>query len=68
MIQYYYSTKSDPKILLEDQLQAGSWVRVERPTEEEAALLIQLGIDSDVLTDALDPHEVPRIEYDDGWT
>ncbi len=43
-------------------------MRVERPTEEEAALLIQLGIDSDVLTDALDPHEVPRIEYDDGWT
>lgn len=43
-------------------------MRVERPSEEEAALLIQLGIDSDVLTDALDPHEVPRIEYDDGWT
>ena len=27
-----------------------------------------MGIDADILTDALDPHEVPRIEYDDGWT
>jgi len=27
-----------------------------------------MGIDEDLLTDALDPHEVPRIEHDDGWT
>lgn len=25
-------------------------------------------MDADILTDALDPHEVPRIESEDGWT
>lgn len=47
---------------------AGDWARIERPNETEAAFLAQMGIDADILTDALDPHEVPRIEYDDGWT
>ena len=49
-------------------LRKGDWIRVERPTEDEASQLITLGIDNDLLTDALDPHEVPRIEHDDGWT
>lgn len=43
-------------------------MRVERPNENEAAQLVRMGIDSDILTDALDPHEVPRIEFDNGWT
>ena len=54
--------------MLKREFRVGDWVRVERPTEDEAAFLVQLGIDSDILTDALDPHEVPRIEYTDGWT
>jgi len=49
-------------------LHAGSWVRSERPSEEELAVLVSRGIDADLLADALDPHEVPRIEHDDGWT
>lgn len=68
MIQYYRSTKSNPKLTAVGEYRAGDWIRVERPNEEEAAFLAQLGIDADILTDALDPHEVPRIEYDDGWT
>lgn len=31
-------------------------------------MLIELGLDESVLTDALDPHEVPRVELDAGWT
>ena len=54
--------------MLKREFRVGDWVRVERPTEDEAAFLVQLGIDSDILTDALDPHEVLRIEYTDGWT
>lgn len=46
----------------------GDWLRAERPNEEELARLVALGIDADLLKDAIDPHEVPRIEYDDGWT
>ena len=44
------------------------WVRSERPTNDEKKYLIGLGVDEDILHDALDPHEVPRVELDDGWT
>ena len=44
------------------------WVRSERPSTADIEALHTFGIDPDLLTDALDPHEVPRIEYDDGWT
>lgn len=46
----------------------GVWVRSERPTDDEKAQLLELGIDQDVLHDALDPHEVPRVDLEDGWT
>lgn len=48
--------------------QAGSWLRCERPTDEEIAQLVSLGMDADMIADALDPHEVPRVEFDDEWT
>lgn len=68
MISYLRSTQYRPAIKSRDTLQPGSWVRSERPTEEELEQLTQLGIDHDLLADALDPHEVPRVESDDGWT
>ena len=49
-------------------LRSGSWLRCERPTEEEVSELLTLGMDEDMISDALDPHEVPRIEFDDEWT
>jgi len=30
--------------------------------------LLSLGLDNDLLSDALDPHEVPRLEIGDDWT
>ena len=30
--------------------------------------MLTLGLDEDLISDALDPHEVPRIEFDDEWT
>ena len=69
MIQYYRSTPYAPNIVSDDQAhQPGDWIRVERPNEEEVALLVGIGIDGDTLSDALDPNEVPRIEPDDDWT
>ncbi len=68
MITYYLTPNSRTGIAELDTLQAGGWIRSERPTEEERAELVTLGIDADLLADALDPHEVPRIEHDDGWT
>lgn len=43
------------------------WLRAERPTEDEQSLLVGLGIDEDILHDALDPHEVPRLEIENSW-
>jgi magnesium transporter len=43
-------------------------VRSDRPNEAEQQELLSLGIDEDILLDALDPHEVPRVETEAGWT
>jgi len=68
MISYYFSDATNPAITTKDSIHLNGWIRAERPSDDEQDLLAGLGIDSDLLTDALDPHEVPRIEYDDGWT
>jgi magnesium transporter len=68
MLTYLRSTQNRPQIQLRDSLQPGTWIRSERPNEDEINQLISLGIDPDLLTDALDPHEVPRVEVEDGWT
>jgi magnesium transporter len=68
MISYLRSTHYKPAIKLIDSLQPGTWIRSERPTEDELQQLIEEGVDADILTDALDPHEVPRVEQDEGWT
>ncbi|HEY0965353.1 MAG TPA: magnesium transporter CorA family protein [Candidatus Saccharimonadales bacterium] len=67
MLQYLTSSE-DNTIIDAGQLTQSGWVRSERPTDDEKAILIELGIDSDILADALDPHEVPRVELEDGWT
>lgn len=67
MITYLRSTHHKPQIQQNDSLQPGTWIRSERPNDDEKQQLAKLGIDEDVLTDALDPHEVPRVELEDGW-
>lgn len=69
MIQYYRSTSYDSKLLNDDEAhQHGDWIRVESPNEDDISHLMSLGIDADILSDALDPHEVPRIDTEDDWT
>jgi len=68
VITYFRSTHYRPAIKRRDDIQPGSWIRSERPNDEERQKLIKFGIDADILTDALDPHEVPRVELEDGWT
>lgn len=68
MINYYRAAGADTSLREQASLKADCWVRSERPNGDEVAALQRLGIDPDILTDALDPHEVPRIEHDDGWT
>lgn len=68
MLQYLRSSKSDKQLAVKERLGPGTWVRSERPSDDEKAVLLEIGIDVDVLNDALDPHEVPRVELEDGWT
>ena len=68
MLQYLHSSAKDQQIKPLERLRAGSWVRCERPNEDELAELLSLGLDNDLLSDALDPHEVPRLEIGDDWT
>lgn len=67
MLQYLKSDSSG-NITVRDRLLKGSWIRCERPNEEEVSQLLSLGIDADIITDALDPHEVPRLDTDNEWT
>ena len=68
MLQYLRSTTRKLEITSQDDLLVGTWIRADRPNEAEQQVLIDLGIDEDILLDALDPHEVPRVETEDGWT
>ena len=62
MLSYLRSTHYRPSIKQRDALQPGSWIRSERPNEDEKRQLVSLGVNEDQMTDALDPHEVPRVE------
>ena len=68
MITYYRSSEDTRKIEEVAIVKESDWVRSERPGANDLDALHALGIDAGILTDALDPHEVPRIEHDDGWT
>lgn len=67
MLQYLKPDESG-KITIRENLVKGSWIRCERPNEEEISQLLSLGVDADIITDALDPHEVPRLDADSEWT
>ncbi len=68
MITYYRSEGAETTVAQQDELRPGDWVRSERPTASDMETLHGFEIDPDLLTDALDPHEVPRIEHSDDWT
>ena len=64
----YLNAKPGDVFEADATLANATWVRSERPNQEEKDVLFGLGIDEDILADALDPHEVPRVELADGWT
>ncbi len=67
MLQYL-SAKAGKSFETQEFSSTSQWIRTERPNQEEKSALLTLGVDDDILSDALDPHEVPRVEFDDGWT
>lgn len=69
MIRVYQRTITSRKLKVVEDYKAGAWIHVEAPTPEEIATLAEkLSLDAGLLSDALDPYEVPRIESDQGVT
>ncbi len=63
MITYFQKTITSKSLKQIPEYKVGSWVSVDRPTDEEVSLLVStLGLDEGLLRDSLDPYEVPRVE------
>jgi magnesium transporter len=66
MISYFYRSVRDQKVSQPDKFRAGAWLHVEDPTKDELKLLEEkFKLDPDLLGDALDPDEIPRIEIEE---
>ena len=67
MTSIYYSADSEAAIELLRAPKPGSWIVVMGPSEAELDKLAdQYGLDRDLLADAVDIYEAPRVEKDEG--
>ena len=67
MINYYFRTVKDDTLKDISELRNGVWIHVESPTDEELeGLAKRLLLDMDILEDAQDFFEVPRLERSGG--
>ncbi len=65
MINYYQRSAKDEKIKILKEYQIGSFILVSNPSEKELDdLAIKFKLERDLLSDALDPYEVPRMEIE----
>lgn len=69
MINYYFRTPKDDNIKVIEDSRTGVWVHVEDPSEEDLQDLIRtFSLDEDILSDAKDFYEIPRMERSQGAT
>lgn len=69
MINYYFRTLKDETLKEISEPRTGVWVHVVDPTDEELSKLVEIfKLDEDVIRDATDFYEVPRMEKSDGST
>ncbi len=69
MINYYFRTVKDDELKEVTEPRSGVWVHVTSPTEEELlALAKTFSLDEDIVEDARDFYEVPRLERSQGAT
>jgi len=63
MITYYYKNLRSKQVTELEDYQPGSWVCVQKPTEDEIAYLVKrFKLDPGHLEDAMDEDEMPRLE------
>lgn len=66
MITFQYRNVRDKKLSRIETFRPGAWIIVEAPSAEELKQLEErYKLDPDLLVDALDPDEIPRIDVDD---
>lgn len=69
MIDIYYSTNREPVLKKQAKAKAGCWIHAVDPSDDELKQLSEsYGLDLDLLIDATDIYETPRIEQEDGNT
>jgi magnesium transporter len=69
MITNYHSTARDRTLSVIDEPKAGTWCHVVQPTSEELDYVAtKFELDRDLLNDAIDAYEAPRVEVDNGAT
>jgi magnesium transporter len=67
MLTILHSTARSRKLSINDKPRAGSWISLVAPTDEELQQVAsELSLDIDLLNDAIDIYEAPRIETDEG--
>ncbi|GBD34078.1 hypothetical protein HRbin34_00394 [bacterium HR34] len=72
MIQYFYKTIKEKNLIKLQENdkpweKRGIWVNVENPTEDELKHIVKnFPLEKSLLKDVLDPHEVPRLEFEQG--
>lgn len=67
MLTIYHSSARSREIAQVDAARVGSWLHVVLPTDEElGTIATEYSLDIDLLTDATDMYEAPRMEVDDG--
>jgi len=66
MITYKYRSIRDKKLSMPEEFKTGALVVAEEPTADELKYLeTRFKLDDSLLTDALDPDEIPRIDLED---
>lgn len=69
MITNYHSTARARNLAIIDEPKAGSWCHVVQPTSSELDFIAErFELDRDILNDAIDAYEAPRVEVDNGAT
>lgn len=69
MITHYYSNARSRQLEIIEKSKTGSWCHVTEPSMEELAQIAKdFNLDEDLLRDAIDVYEAPRVEIDEGST
>ncbi|MBD3238085.1 MAG: hypothetical protein GF332_00400 [Candidatus Moranbacteria bacterium] len=67
MLQIYYRSPKQDQTTIPKRFQLNSWINVSDPNQTEVKRLSKrYELDLDLLNDALDPFEVPRVESESG--